>query len=88
MKVRFSPDFDKQFSIRLNKREQIKVIDTIELFQDDPFRKDLRNHPLNGKWLGHRSISIGGDLRLHFKMLDEDIAYFVAVGSHYQLYRQ
>jgi addiction module RelE/StbE family toxin len=87
MQVRFSPDFDKQFAQRLTARQQIRVLDTIELFQDDPFNKELRNHSLKGKWFGHRSISIGGDLRLHFQLLDTATAYFVAVGTHDQLYR-
>lgn len=87
MKVRFSPDFDKQFAQRLTARQQIQVLDTIEMFQDQPFHEDLRNHALIGKWSGHRSISIGGDLRLHFQMIDDGTAYFVAVGSHKQLYK-
>jgi addiction module RelE/StbE family toxin len=87
MQVRFSPDFDKQFAQRLTARQQIKVLDTIEVFQDEPFNKDLRNHSLKGKWFGHRSISVGGDLRLHFQVLDTTTAYFVAVGTHDQLYK-
>jgi addiction module RelE/StbE family toxin len=86
MQVRFSPDFDKQYFRRLTHSQQKQVLDTIELFQDEPYHKDLRNHSLGGKWFGHRSISIGGDLRLHFRMLNDDIAYFVAVGNHNQLY--
>jgi len=87
MQVRFSPDFDKHFSRRLTARQQIQVLDVIERFHDEPFHQDLRNHSLKGKWLGHRSISIGGDLRLHFQMLDNHTAYFVAIGTHEQLYR-
>ncbi len=87
MKIRFSPGFDKQFAQRLTAHQQIQVLDTIAIFQDQPFHNDLRNHPLHGKWRGHRSISIGGDLRIHFQMLDDDTAYFVAVGSHGQLYK-
>ena len=86
MLVRFSPDFDRQFIQRLTARQRIRALDAIELFQDDPFHRDLRNHSLKGEWFGHRSISIGGDLRMHFQMLDSTIAYFVAVGTHSQLY--
>ncbi|HUD10361.1 MAG TPA: type II toxin-antitoxin system mRNA interferase toxin, RelE/StbE family [Candidatus Saccharimonadales bacterium] len=86
MQVRFSPGFDKQFIQRLTHSQQIQVLDTIEQFQDEPYHKDLRNHSLGGKWFGHRSISIGGDLRLHFRMLDNNTAYFVATGNHDQLY--
>lgn len=87
MLVRFSPEFDKQFDRRLTNLQKIQVLDILDLFQSKPFHKDLRNHPLKGKWFGHYSISIGGDLRLHFMMLNEETAYFVAVGTHNQLYR-
>ena len=87
MLVRFSPEFDKQFNRRLTNSQKVQVLDVIDLFQSKPFHKDLRNHPLKGEWLGHRSISIGGNLRLHFMMLDEATAYFVAIGNHNQLYQ-
>jgi addiction module RelE/StbE family toxin len=54
---------------------------------DKPFHQDFRNHALKGEWLGYCSISIGSDLRLHFKMIDNETAYFVAVGNHAQLYK-
>ena len=86
MLVRFSPEFDRQFERRLTNPQKTQVLDVLDLFQRNSTNKELRNHPLKGEWLGHRSISIGGDLRLHFMMLDEETAYFVAVGSHKQLY--
>jgi addiction module RelE/StbE family toxin len=86
MIIHFSHDFDRQFESRLTHKEKIKAIDTIELFIDSPFHKDLRNHELNDKWVGYRSISIGGDFRLHFKVLGKNV-YFVAVGTHKQIYK-
>jgi addiction module RelE/StbE family toxin len=87
MLVRFNTDFDRQFKERLTNRQKIQVLDSIDLFIGRPLYEDLRNHALKGKWLGYRSISIGGDLRLHFKMIDDDTAYFVAVGNHDQFYK-
>jgi addiction module RelE/StbE family toxin len=87
MLVRFNTDFDKQFQDRLTDGQKIQVLDAIDLFIDKPFQEDFRNHALKGEWLGYRSISVGGDLRLHFKMIDDETAYFVAVGNHKQLYK-
>jgi mRNA-degrading endonuclease YafQ of YafQ-DinJ toxin-antitoxin module len=70
MLVRFSTDFDRQFKERLTGRQKIQVLDAIGLFIDKPFHEDFRNHVLKGEWLGYRSISIGGDLRLHFKIIN------------------
>jgi addiction module RelE/StbE family toxin len=87
MHVQFSADFDRQFNTRLTNRQKIQVLETIDIFIDDPNHEDLRNHKLRNKWNGYRSISIGGDLRLHFRMINDDFDYFVAVGTHDQLYR-
>lgn len=79
--------FEKQLA-KLPKKRRDKVISTIELCLDDPTAPTLRNHELTGEWAGFRSISTGGDLRLHFQITDNaTVAYFVAVGSHSQLYK-
>lgn len=86
MRAEFHKDFDKQLA-RLPKQRKDKAIETIALFLDQPMAASLRNHALTGQWSGYRSISAGGDLRLHFQFIDKDTAYFVAVGSHSQLYK-
>jgi len=35
----------------------------------------------------YSSISAGGDIRLHYRILDDQTVLFVAVGSHGQLYQ-
>lgn len=87
MNINFSKSFDRQFQNRLDARQKQQTLEAIELFIDEPFNEDLRNHALYGKRKGYRSISIGGDLRLHFKELSGDRVLFEAVGSHDQLYR-
>lgn len=76
MITKFSKDFDKQFA-KLPHKRQDKVMRTINSFLDQPTHTTLRNHPL----------SAGGDLRLHFKLLENGVVYFVAVGTHSQLYK-
>ncbi len=88
MNIDFSKSFDQQFQSRLTALQRQQALDAIELFIDEPFHKDLRNHTLYGDWKGYRSISIGGDLRLHFKEIGADRVLFEAVGSHDQLYKQ
>ncbi len=87
MNIDFSTGFDKQFQSRLTSQQRQQVLEAIELFIDKPFHKDLRNHSLYGKWRGYRSISVGGDLRLHFKIITSDRVLFEAVGNHDQLYK-
>jgi addiction module RelE/StbE family toxin len=86
MNVDYTKSFNAQFE-KLPLEYQIIAKDAVELFLDDVAAPSLRNHALKGKWAGYRSISAGGDLRLHFKMVGPNTVLFVAVGSHSQLYR-
>jgi addiction module RelE/StbE family toxin len=86
MNVRFQKSFTEQFS-KLSKTQKRVVKDALEMFGEDPVHASLRNHPLKGRWSSYRSIAADDDLRLHYRILDEDTALFVAVGTHDQLYR-
>ena len=87
MNIDFSKSFDYQFQNRLTARQRQQALEAIELFIDEPSHKDLRSHALYGKWQGYRSISVGADLRLHFKIIGSNRVLFEAVGSHNQLYK-
>jgi addiction module RelE/StbE family toxin len=58
------------------------------VFLNCPNHPILKNHYLIGQLKGYRSININGDWRAIFEELDNSqIAYFVAIGTHSQLYR-
>jgi addiction module RelE/StbE family toxin len=86
MKIRFQKSFTEQFS-KLAKAQKQLVKDALELFSEDPMHDSLRNHPLKNEWSQYRSITADDDLRLHYRVVSEDIVLFVAVGSHDELYR-
>lgn len=86
MDIDFTKPFNKQFE-RLPLKKQKQARAAVALFIEDVAAPSLRNHALKGEWLGHRSISAGGDLRLHFKVITETKILFVAVGTHSQLYK-
>lgn len=85
MKIVIEKGFGKQYK-KLLPAKKYKVDQAILLFSRLPMDSSLRNHALRGRWAGHRSISAGGDLRLHYISHGEQTAVFVAVGSHNQLY--
>ena len=86
MIIDYHKNFDKEFE-KLTKNDKIKVVECIELFRKDKFNPKLRNHKLSGKYSNHRSISAGGDLRLHYREKGDKITIiFVSVGSHSELY--
>ncbi|MEK7096104.1 MAG: type II toxin-antitoxin system mRNA interferase toxin, RelE/StbE family [Patescibacteria group bacterium] len=85
MKADFHKSFNKQFQ-KLPVKQKFQVRQAINIFVNEPNHLSLRNHTLKGRWTGHRSISAGGDLRLHYVPQHDDRAVFVAVGKHAQLY--
>ena len=90
MKIEYHKNFTKQFE-KLQRQEQERVLNTLKLFEKEPFAEQLRNHPLKGKLSRFRSISSGGDLRLHYYEKEPNevhsiIVVFTAIGSHSQLY--
>ena len=85
MKLRFNRGFRRQYK-KLSKNERSKVDGAIRLFSREPFHVVLNNHPLRGGYSGCRSINIGGDLRAIYKLTEQDAAYFMAIGTHSELY--
>lgn len=84
--IDFAKAFDKQFT-KLPAKKQKQAKEALDKFIDNNQAPSLRLHGLKGKWQGHYSISAGGDLRLHFRLVDDTTALFIAVGSHSQLYK-
>lgn len=85
MKVRFHSRFKKAYQ-RLRANEREKFNERLATFMQDPFLQILNNHPLRGKYAGCRSINISGDLRAIYRLIGADIAYFITIGSHNDLY--
>lgn len=86
MRIDYSKTFDKQYA-RLTKHQKLLVRGAIEMFIDEPSNISLRNHPLKDEWSGYSSITADEDLRLHYKLLNDNTALFVAVGTHKELYK-
>jgi len=85
MTTKFSKDFNSQLAT-LQPAQKQQVKDAIELFLDNPTHGSLRIHSLTQEWAGWFSISASDDLRLHYKLPDDETVFFVAVGTHDQLY--
>lgn len=86
MNVRYHKAFQKQV-MKLQPAQLKRLKEAVKQFQAEPNHPDLYNHALSGEWAGYRSIAFGGDWRAHYILESDDIAVFVAVGTHSQLYR-
>ncbi len=76
--------FDKDYS-KLTKEIKQAFKERRNLFLIDPAHPLLHDHALQGKWEGHRSINVTGDFRALY-YLSNNIAVFVAIGTHPYLY--
>ena len=86
MQIEYSKKFIKEFKkCQINIKTNFKI--RLEIFISDQYNSILNNHPLIGELMNYRSININGDWRAIFKEINKgQIIYFVAIGTHSQLY--
>lgn len=86
MQIEYSKRFIKEFEkcpVKIKTNFKIRL----EVFIDDQNHPILNNHSLIGQLKNYRSINITGDWRAIFEEIDNSqIIYFVAIGTHSQLY--
>lgn len=89
MKTEFTHDFIKIFKKRFSSKPNIhkKFNGRVKKFAENPDDPTLLDHALSGKLQGHRAFSVTGDIRVIYYIF-EDVAYFVDIGTHNQVYGQ
>lgn len=87
MHVLFSKTFVKAYK-KVDSKIKRAFGEKLELFKQDEFDIRLRNHALQGKYKHVRSIIITGDFRAHYETIEENSKYFVAIGTHSELYEK
>lgn len=88
MIIKYSPIFFrtlKKVDVRIRKSFKERIL----IFSKNPNDLELNNHLLKPPYQGLRSIDITADWRAIYEEKregDEIVAYFVALGTHDQLY--
>ncbi len=75
----------KKIDVRIRKSFKKRIL----LFSTSPHSPELKNHALRNEYKGYRSINVTADWRAIYKEVqigEDTVAYFVAVGTHKQLY--
>ena len=65
---------------------QERVLDRLEMFQEDRSNPLLDDHALGPPLVGVRSISVTGDLRIQYEFLSDDVVKLLEFGTHHELY--
>lgn len=86
MQIEYSKKFINEFrKCPINVKTNFKT--RLDIFINDQHNSILNNHPLIGELRNYRSININGDWRAIFEEVDGgQVIYFVAIGTHSQLY--
>jgi addiction module RelE/StbE family toxin len=87
MEIRIHKNFSKQYN-KLNNTQQHRAHERLVLFKENPYNLVLNNHSLKGRYAGHRSINITGDIRAVFQVVGSDSYLFVKIDSHSNLYKK
>ena len=85
MRIIFHKNFEKRYK-KLPNKIKLKIKERNFLFIADPYNPLLNNHSLQGKYLGYRSLNVNGDIRIIYKLLDDNTALFSEIGTHSELY--
>lgn len=85
MQIVFRQEFKKQYR-KLRTSERKKAQHRLRLFEENPYNPVLRNHELKGKYVGYYSINISGDLRALYQLVHKDVALFITIDTHSNLY--
>jgi len=86
MQIEYSKKFIKEFK-KCPSKIKTSFKNKLKILIKDQCNTVLNNHSLSGKLKKYRSININGNWRAIFQEIkDEDVIYFVAIGTHSQLY--
>lgn len=90
MKAKFSPFVQKTITQIYKKDRKFaeKIQRQIILFESNPQHPSLRPHKLSGTLDHMWSLSITLSIRMVFRLMSKDTAYFVDIGTHDEVYRK
>lgn len=80
-----SKQFDKQYN-KLPKKVQRQFDSRFQLYLENEASSLLKVHNLSGEYRGHQSFNVNADIRTVFTR-ETGKLYFVAIGSHSELYQ-
>ncbi|MDO8619438.1 MAG: type II toxin-antitoxin system mRNA interferase toxin, RelE/StbE family [Candidatus Daviesbacteria bacterium] len=87
MQIKYHREFAKNYKKRI--AQNLKLVNQfqkqLEKFIQDPNNPILKDHKLIGKKSEFRAFSITGDIRVVYKIVDEEI-WLYDIGSHNQVY--
>jgi addiction module RelE/StbE family toxin len=90
MHIKLSPLVVKELTKIKQKDKKLaeRIRKQLLLFSINPKHPSLRIHKLTGSMNNMWSISVSLSIRMVYKLLDKDSAYFVDIGTHEEVYKK
>jgi addiction module RelE/StbE family toxin len=87
MQIKYHKEFQKSYKKRIapNPKLVAQFQKQLTLFLKNPENPTLKDHKLVGKKLRLRAFSITGDIRVVYKIVNDELWLF-DIGSHNQVY--
>jgi len=85
MEIKFHKNFKKKFK-KIPTNIQKQFYKRLDIFLQNKFDKILNNHSVNSAFPNCKSINVNGDYRAIFEEQGENMAVFITIGSHSDLY--
>jgi addiction module RelE/StbE family toxin len=87
MRIKFSPLVIKELTKikKKDKRLGTRIQKQLQLFSVNPKHPSLRIHKLTGSMNNVWSLSVTESIRMVYRFINEDTAYFVDIGTHDQV---
>lgn len=89
MHIKLSPEVIKDLKKINQKNKQLseRIQKQLYLFSINPKHPSLRIHKLNANMSNLWSISITMSIRMVYRLLNEESAYFIKIGTHEEVYQ-
>ena len=87
MTIKYHKAFSKNYKKRIAPNPKLvkQFKSQLTIFLENPSDAKLRDHTLTGKKKNFRAFSITGDIRVIYRIVDDDLGLYV-IGSHNQVY--
>ena len=83
--IQFDSTFEKHWKKYLDgltEKKKKRLRKRLAIFKENVFDKRLKTHRLKGNLKEYYAFSISYSDRIVFKIVEEDVIYFIEVGSH------
>jgi mRNA interferase YafQ len=88
----FAKDWERLSRAGRHDMSRLKEVMLLLIANDAPLGPEWKDHPLKGRWQGHRECHVGGDFLVVYKV-DDSVGLsggiiFVRAGTHSELFSE